>query len=498
MTLGDGTLGNTVSIGRDGGNPVYIDRFVNQIAPDSSLHGAVQVGNEPMLVHYSVNTNADDDLLVNNSTDEVDSSDNISPSGEYIIGAWADTTSLLDGEVAEIIVIDGGLNKSQRSVVANYLASKYDLDVSRLHYDNTLIDIGLHHQVMGLEHNSMDSVASVRSGGLLIADASLLADTTLDPFLKDANDYMYVGHNNLPGAVVDSMNTPDTVQMRLNQMWGVNFYNDRSNNGYIEMRFYLNEVLGANLDFTNAEGADYQLMSSAHLTPARFRLDQNVVQRTVNKAEEYISFILPVDELYNGGAYTIGTVDTINSPVPVELAEFSAQYEKEYDRVALDWATASEEQNAKFVIQRSQDGRQFESIGETVGSGTTVEEVKYTWYDREPLSGTSYYRLKQVDYDGDYEYSPIAVVNVAKDLEVVQATPNPFRSNVRLTVKSDKTSTAHLTLMDQVGRVVDQQQVQLNRGTNEVRLDMSPYQSGWYMVKFQDGQSATVMKLIKQ
>jgi len=128
-----------------------------------------------------------------------------------------------------------------------------------------------------------------------------------------------------------------------------------------------------------------------------------------------------VPQSFSEKIFIIGSTDPAN-PLPVELVSFVAKAENDY--VRLDWETASEKDNDFFEIQRSYDGENFDAIGIIEGNGTILSNVKYSFTDFIPLSGISFYRLKQVDFDGDFEYSPVVSVNIEKssDLSIV---PNP-------------------------------------------------------------------------
>jgi hypothetical protein len=95
-------------------------------------------------------------------------------------------------------------------------------------------------------------------------------------------------------------------------------------------------------------------------------------------------------------------------PVPVELIDFSAKQSDE--SITLDWRTASEENNAGFEIQRKTEASDWISIGYVDGKGTTSQVQSYQYIDRKPIPGQNYYRLKQMDFDGQFEFSPIRTV----------------------------------------------------------------------------------------
>src|SRR5690606_10958019 len=121
-------------------------------------------------------------------------------------------------------------------------------------------------------------------------------------------------------------------------------------------------------------------------------------------------------------------------PLPVELVYFTASVRN--NQAHLEWLTASELDNDRFEIERSSDARRFEKIGTVKGKGTTSLETKYQFTDRTPVEGTVYYRLKQVDHDGQFAYSNVIAVTakgLAREL-TTQAYPNPFRDNIKVTL----------------------------------------------------------------
>ena len=114
--------------------------------------------------------------------------------------------------------------------------------------------------------------------------------------------------------------------------------------------------------------------------------------------------------------------------LPVEWLSFTARGEtEEYNHSILEWAIATEKNCSHYIIEHSKDGITFSSIGEETGAGTTTERQDYDFTHDNPVIGMNYYRLKQVDFDGKYEYSTI--VSVKFDMELpklsMQLFPNP-------------------------------------------------------------------------
>ena len=108
-----------------------------------------------------------------------------------------------------------------------------------------------------------------------------------------------------------------------------------------------------------------------------------------------------------GGALFLGTTD-INSTLPVELVSFSVT--KSFTGVRLKWMTASELNNDFFDIQRSATGEEFETIFTVAGQGTKKSSTQYEYEDESAPPGNSYYRLKQVDFDGATSFSKVRMV----------------------------------------------------------------------------------------
>lgn len=120
----------------------------------------------------------------------------------------------------------------------------------------------------------------------------------------------------------------------------------------------------------------------------------------------------------NGGAnYNSGAI------LNVELSKFAAVPQS--NSVLLSWATASETNNSHFDVERSADARTWSKIGEVKGNGSKNAESQYTLVDAQPLAGVNYYRLKQVDTDGKFEYHKIISVLMSGKGSKVTIAPNP-------------------------------------------------------------------------
>jgi len=174
---------------------------------------------------------------------------------------------------------------------------------------------------------------------------------------------------------------------------------------------------------------------------------------------------------------------------PVELLGFEA-IPHAYS-VELKWATASEINNHFFTVEKSADGRIFESVGRVEGAGTSNRRMDYRFTDRNPLQGVSYYRLKQTDFDGSFSYSNVAVVNFGKGLSSLTVFPNPSNGQgitVELVGYAPE-KFVNLQLTDMLGRVLLSRVVQTGiSGNQSLRLDLAGRLTpGMYQVQVIDG-----------
>ena len=110
--------------------------------------------------------------------------------------------------------------------------------------------------------------------------------------------------------------------------------------------------------------------------------------------------------------FTLDGATPANTLLPVELLNFDARVVRNQTAVSLEWETATELNNDYFTLERSADGFAWEILGTKDGAGTSVKSIFYDFIDENPLAGISYYRLKQTDFDGAYEYFDIRAVEI--------------------------------------------------------------------------------------
>ncbi|WP_207434133.1 T9SS type A sorting domain-containing protein [Sabulibacter ruber] len=183
--------------------------------------------------------------------------------------------------------------------------------------------------------------------------------------------------------------------------------------------------------------------------------------------------------------------------LPVELISFAAS--QQTTGVQLRWATASEKDNDFFQVERSLDAKNFVSIGQVKGNGTSNVLQNYSFTDATAPAGTVYYRLKQVDFDGKFEYSKVIAVKADGKTSVqasLEVKPNPTPGKLFLTA-SNLEGAGSVTLLHTSGKAVSTQEVQVVAG-QPLELDLSKLSPGVYILQLKTSTGTAVTRIVKQ
>lgn len=161
-----------------------------------------------------------------------------------------------------------------------------------------------------------------------------------------------------------------------------------------------------------------------------------------------ISGDLPADPTI----YQVNAIADCANPLPIELLDFTVKEDK--GDALLHWSTASELNNDRFVLMRTTDGIHFELIGTVSGAGNSSTVLHYSFRDRNPLKGLSYYMLKQVDFDGKESDSEL-VAFTNDGTSRFQLFPNPTSENLTLTL-NEGFDNIEVRVYDLTGRLINQ------------------------------------------
>ena len=185
--------------------------------------------------------------------------------------------------------------------------------------------------------------------------------------------------------------------------------------------------------------------------------------------------------------------------LPVELVEFELVLIE--NGIQLYWTTASETNNEGFEIERSTDGLNWETIDFVEGEGSSIDWSHYDYLDKSPALGFNYYRLKQVDYDETFDYSPVkvSVWQGSDDPGKMQLAvlPNPATDwvTVGLTGQMTLHGDIQFDIFDQTGRLV---RSILRDKNDDIRISLDGLASGFYMIHARQGQVREVARFLKK
>ena len=195
-------------------------------------------------------------------------------------------------------------------------------------------------------------------------------------------------------------------------------------------------------------------------------------------------------------SYFSGT-GSATGALPVEFQYFRAT--PHAAEVKLEWATATESNNKGFEVQHSQDARTWKALDFVEGVGTTVQTQRYGYWHESPANGYNYYRLKQLDYDGAFEFSDIVEVR-SKKKENIRAYPNPVREqvNIILPATNNGAETVEVRWIDVLGRSLQQQMPAATDGQQLVLPVPTDLPNGLYLLQLRIGQEIYQTSIQKQ
>ena len=182
--------------------------------------------------------------------------------------------------------------------------------------------------------------------------------------------------------------------------------------------------------------------------------------------------------------------------IPVELTSFTAVVIN--NSVLLNWTTATEINNSGFAVERSTHSENFNQISFVPGFGTTTESKSYSFADNSVSSGKYFYRLKQIDFDGSFEYSEIIEVEIGipQEFSLSQNYPNPFNPVTKIEYSVAKTSEVKLLIFNSIGEEVATLVNETKEpGNYTVNFTAENISSGIYFYKLVAGDFVFIRKM---
>lgn len=207
------------------------------------------------------------------------------------------------------------------------------------------------------------------------------------------------------------------------------------------------------------------------------------------------------DNISINGTYS-GDGTKCSGPLPVELSQFTAKISG--GAVRLNWKTETEVNNFGFDIERQVGSLQstviaFEKIGFINGNGNSNSPKEYSFIDKNPTGGSKFqYRLKQIDNDGQFEYSDIVEVDMIPDkYELSQNFPNPFNPSTTVRFALPKQTLLKINLYNVLGeQVATVAEGMFESGYHKVTFNASNLPSGTYIYRFESNDFIEVKKMM--
>lgn len=226
------------------------------------------------------------------------------------------------------------------------------------------------------------------------------------------------------------------------------------------------------------------------LSPALTDINGDPVQLnfTVTEKAALVAFLKTLTD--NSIAAEAKWSDPFTTVLPIALFAFSGV--KQTEGVLLEWQTSSETNNQLFTIERSIDGRAWQPLANIKGAGNSLELKPYSFLDSAPLIGLQYYRLKQIDYNGTFDYSKTISINWDKATSTISIFPNPTSEQLAIDWGSSS-GQLNIQIYDTAGNLT----MSVN-GKEQQDIDVSDLNKGMYFLRvYSDGVVVQVVRFIK-
>ncbi|MFH0866622.1 MAG: T9SS type A sorting domain-containing protein, partial [Bacteroidota bacterium] len=211
---------------------------------------------------------------------------------------------------------------------------------------------------------------------------------------------------------------------------------------------------------------------------------------TVNTGSDYVNNISGIN------ASRVWVLSDNTNPLPIELLAFSAACDG--DKVNINWSTASETNNDYFSVERSANTVEWDPVANVDGAGNSNTWLYYSAVDNSPLDGYSYYRLKQVDFDGAFSYSDAVQVGCENEeaFNLISVRPGQQDDELVLIFTAEEGEQYNISLFDDRGRLIKNLTGKSVSGYNEVHIIVNDISAGIYMLTLQSNNKFFGQKIL--
>jgi len=374
-----------------------------------------------------------------------------------------DYSSYLGADYAEIVQYNFAVNSAQRIIINNYLSAQYNIALSAndVYRNDEAINGNYDHEVAGIGRVDASNIHNDAQGS---SEPRFLNPTDLNN-----GEFMLWGHNNATGK--NYVDISGGLEARMNRVWRVSERNTSGTSvdvGTVDLRWDLSNG-------TPATASHLRLLIDSD-NDGSFA-DETPISGAVSLGSNQFEFS-GVTGVRDSVRFTLGTIDEINTPLPVTWLNFSGTNTGINN--TLRWATATEINNDYFSVESSVNGESWTEIGQVEGKGSSAERTSYLFVDQSPNKKVNYYRLKQVDFNGNFDYSNIIYIEATLSNKL-RIYPNPADNSLTISNQNEN----NITILDILGRSIEIPQTTAN---HDVIINTSTLKEGIYFIKSVDRQ----------
>jgi len=377
--------------------------------------------------------------------------------------------------------------------------------------DSDDLDIG--ERTVGLRFDGVDipKNATINTAYIAFYAVDDNSDAETDIYGYDSDNPSHFTSSELDGLT----KTSATVNWDINQAWDIDTYEITP-----DLKAIVQELVNRSdwdaldaMAFIFAEGSGNHEAVSHNSDPTKAPYieisytipNYNYFVMMIDSTDKPAGSNLTTDYIENARFNTAGNVDSLNDyglwggeSLPVEWLSFTA--DKFGKDVLLKWITATELNNDKFVVQRSNDGITFEKIGEVTGNGSSNAISYYEFIDYTPKMGHNYYRLLQIDFDNSINQSEVRVVTFEQlEIQKMQVYPNPsayLNPTLRLNHIAG-VRFAEISVYSMDGKLLVAQEADVSQLSSGYPLNTEHLIPGNYLIRLRTNNASHSIKFIK-
>lgn len=363
------------------------------------------------------------------------------------------------GYISEIIIYTITVNDAQRIIVNNYTSSKYNIALtSNDKYSGDIPANGNYDfEVAGVGRESSGSNPTFSPS--IAAGIGINTNSGLD-----VGDYIIAGHASTVNAQInyDVVGMTGTANARWLRIWYVDVTNTST-------------PINTNIEFDMSDGGlgivtlgpaiNYVLLYRAAQIGAWTELA--TATSVVGDKVFFNNYNLTLD-----GYYTIGTKNSPVSPLPIDVLDFNAKLINY--KTKINWASVTYDFNSYYVIEKSNNGVDFEILSTIKGKNSNTNKTNYYETDENPFAQTTYYRLGKINSHTKYYSTLVSVTNQIFENNInISIEPNPNEGNFLVNISKLNTTQADLSIIDGNGKLCFSRSYFITNPTENINIELN-------------------------